>query len=56
MRFINKFSFATNIAVISGSSKHDKVAASLIKNLKTSSPHPIKFVGVIGDQYKDLLD
>ena len=56
MRFVNRFSFATNIAVISGSSKLDKTAAALINNIKNHSKQDIRFTGVIGDQYKNLLD
>lgn len=56
MRFINKFNFATNIAVISGNSKNDKTAARLIQFLKANSKTDLRFVGVLSENNAHLLD
>lgn len=55
MRFINKFNFATNIAIISGNSKNDKTAVRLIEFMKANSKADLRFVGVLNDSNAHLL-
>lgn len=55
MQIISRFGFHTNIAVISGHPRFDRKAARIMEAIKSKSKNPVKFIGVIGDEYKDLM-